>query len=164
MSNNPVINPRPATFYCHNQLPFTLHLKGIRSSSFRGTNTMKPQSPSPYIGIQPEGGFAAGQLNTYYDHRQPYYSQPEGGFEFDSIRSRLPLPLAIVIVADPEGAWQSRARRVAYPTRPKVPSSLLEDAERTSQRGAQMPSARRPCTLQGRRSRRGAILGGRSRT
>jgi hypothetical protein len=83
MSNNPVINPRPATFYYHNQLPFTLHLKGIRSSLFLedaertsqredaecsprlGTNTAKHHISYISLGRRLKGGFAAGHLNTY---------------------------------------------------------------------------------------------------
>ena len=36
MFNNPVINPHPAIFYYHNQLPFTLPPERIRSSLFLG--------------------------------------------------------------------------------------------------------------------------------
>ena len=86
MSNNLVINPHLATSNYSGQLAIRSLLKGIRSSSFRGTNIYKPQNFLPYLSYQPMGGFEP-DLNGYLTSTTE--SVLPVGVEFESNCSRI---------------------------------------------------------------------------
>ena len=113
MSNDLVINPNLATSYCHNQLPFALPNKDIRSSSLRVTNQMSllqmagsisaTKMPSVHLGAALNSIRSSqksiifysklfGKINLTSLYDSPSHLGrgrglgPEGGFDLDSFR------------------------------------------------------------------------------
>jgi hypothetical protein len=89
MSHDLVINPHP------NQLPFNKPPKGIRSSSFRVTNSAKCHNSISPLGRQTEGVVAKYPKGAEYSKSSKHtkgkpqlnrFLKQEGGFDLDSFR------------------------------------------------------------------------------
>ena len=78
MSNDLVINPQPAPFYFHKQLPFNKPHKGIRSSQksnifyskLFGKTWLSPEATTPAGGIEPQSNSLCDAVNPRLRVRQ----------------------------------------------------------------------------------------------